>query len=164
MYGQGIGLILMIYANVGTESASVSMLVLESVGTFLWAPSATWQAVCSTISHFPENLSSTAWTWEPEFVVSARSKLSVLGEDVWRWLNISCPWRWIGDRGQIGWPPRSPSVTAMDSPPPTISWTTEGSRYSFPLTTVEDITARLVWQLWQLSKSTYLRRILQEAV
>ena len=78
MYGQGIGLILTIYVNVGIESASVSMLVLESLGTFLWAPSATWQADCSTISRFPENLSSTAWNWEPEFVVSAWSKLSIL--------------------------------------------------------------------------------------
>lgn len=38
MYGQGIGLILTIYVNVGIESASVPMFVLETVEMFLWGP------------------------------------------------------------------------------------------------------------------------------
>jgi len=38
MYGQGIGLTLTIYVNIGIEPASVSMLVLETVGIFLWGP------------------------------------------------------------------------------------------------------------------------------
>jgi len=65
-----------------------------------------------------KNLSSISWTWEPEFVVSAWSKLNVL----WgRCLTVTehiMSTRWIGDRGQIAWPALSPSVTAMDPPPP----------------------------------------------
>jgi len=50
----------------------------------------------------------------------------------------------------------SVAVCNCDAFPPNV-WTTVGYRYSFPLSTVKDIMARLLWQLWQSSMSTLFK-------
>ena len=41
------------------------------------------------------------------------ASLLFVGE-VWNWLNEVIHGRWIGRRGQIEWPPRSPNLSSLD--------------------------------------------------
>jgi hypothetical protein len=62
------------------------------------------------------------------------------GEDVWQWLNMTYPGRWIGHGGLIAWPPRSPDLTLMDY----FLWEhLKEQVYTVPPRTIEDHVARL---------------------
>jgi hypothetical protein len=51
------------------------------------------------------------------------------GEAARQWLNATYPGRWIGRRGTIAWPPRSPDLTPMDG---FLVRTTAGARLCTP--------------------------------
>jgi hypothetical protein len=78
--------------------------------------SAAWQAVCSMVSWFSGNCSTgAAWgcalTWKAEIVYDRAP--AHCWEDVWQWLNMTYPGRWIVCVGLVACPHWLPDQTGF---------------------------------------------------
>ena len=78
--------------------------------------------------------------------------------NVRNWLNHRFPLHWIGRRGTIEWPPRSPDLTAIDF----ILWGhLKSVVYKTQPTSLNDLRERIIYECRRIPPETF-RKVQQE--